>query len=75
MAFYVPKLYLNIENLAIERNLEYDKLNKGLGLESMRIPDKHEDAATMAANAARAARKTRAACRPRTTANIARRRR
>lgn len=51
MAFYVPKLYLNIENLAIERNLEYNKLNKGLGLESMRIPDKHEDAATMAANA------------------------
>jgi len=51
MALYVPKLYLNIEKLAIERNLEYDKLNKGLGLESMRIPDKHEDAATMAANA------------------------
>ncbi|MGD1847980.1 MAG: hydroxymethylglutaryl-CoA synthase family protein [Salibacteraceae bacterium] len=51
MALYVPKLYLNIEKLAIERDLEYGKLNKGLGLQQMRIPDLHEDAATMAANA------------------------
>ncbi len=51
MALYIPKLYLKIEDLAIERSLEFDKLNKGLGLEQMRIPDVHEDAATMAANA------------------------
>lgn len=51
MALYVPKLYLPIETLAKERNLEYPKLNKGLGLTRMVVPDVHEDAATMAANA------------------------
>ena len=51
MALYVPKLYLSIEKLAEARQLEYLKLNKGLGLEKMVIPDVHEDAATMAANA------------------------
>lgn len=51
MALYVPKLYLPIETLAKERNLEYAKLNKGLGLTRMVVPDVHEDAATMAANA------------------------
>ncbi|MEO0405505.1 MAG: hypothetical protein AAF193_11595, partial [Bacteroidota bacterium] len=51
MSLYVPKLFLNIENLAKARNLEFEKLSKGLGLHQMRIPDVHEDAATMAANA------------------------
>ena len=51
MALYVPKLYLPIETLAKARNLEYAKLNKGLGLTRMVVPDVHEDAATMAANA------------------------
>jgi len=51
MALYVPKLYLHIEDLAKARDLEYTKLSKGLGLEQMRLPDVHEDAATMAANA------------------------
>ncbi len=51
MALYVPKLYLSIEELAKERQLEYAKLNKGLGLVRMAVPDVHEDAATMAANA------------------------
>ena len=51
MALYVPKLYLPIETLAKERNLEYAKLNRGLGLTRMVVPDVHEDAATMAANA------------------------
>ena len=51
MALYVPKLYMSIQKLAIERDLEYGKLSKGLGLTQMRIPDVHEDAATMAANA------------------------
>ncbi|MEN0051897.1 MAG: hypothetical protein AAF806_32830, partial [Bacteroidota bacterium] len=51
MALYVPKLYLPIETLAAERQIEYVKLNKGLGLTHMAIPDVHEDAATMAANA------------------------
>ncbi len=51
MALHIPRLYLPIEVLAEKRNLEYAKLNKGLGLERMAIPDVHEDAATMAANA------------------------
>ncbi len=51
MAVYVPKIYLPIETLAEARSIEYAKLNKGLGLTNMAIPDLHEDAATMAANA------------------------
>lgn len=51
MSLYVPQLYLSIEDLAKARHLEYAKLNKGLGLTHMAIPDVHEDAATMAANA------------------------
>jgi len=52
MSVYVPKLYLPIETLAKVRNIEYAKLSKGLGLNAMAMPDVHEDAATMAANAA-----------------------
>lgn len=51
MAAYIPKLYLPIETLAEKRQLEYAKLNKGLGLAAMSFPDVHEDVATMAANA------------------------
>lgn len=51
MAAYIPKIYLPIETLAAARNLEYAKLNKGLGLEAMSVADAHEDVATMAANA------------------------
>ncbi len=50
MALYVPSLYLPIETLAKERGISFEKLNKGLGLEKIAIPDVHEDAATMAAN-------------------------
>ncbi|MFN7117172.1 MAG: hydroxymethylglutaryl-CoA synthase family protein [Saprospiraceae bacterium] len=51
MAVYVPQLCLPIQSLAGARALEYDKLNKGLGLTAMAMPDVHEDAATMAASA------------------------
>ncbi len=51
MAAYLPQLYLPIKTLAEARELEYVKLNKGLGLEAMSIPDVAEDAASMAANA------------------------
>jgi hydroxymethylglutaryl-CoA synthase len=51
MAVYVPQLVFPIQSLAAARSLEYDKLNKGLGLTAMAMPDVHEDAATMAANA------------------------
>ena len=51
IAYYVPQQYLPIEALAEARNIEYAKLNKGLGLTSMSFPDVDEDAATMGANA------------------------
>jgi hydroxymethylglutaryl-CoA synthase len=51
ISYYVPKTYLPIESLAIARGIEYAKLNKGLGLERMAIPDLNEDVATMATNA------------------------
>ncbi|CAA6828040.1 MAG: Hydroxymethylglutaryl-CoA synthase (EC [uncultured Aureispira sp.] len=52
MALYIPQLYLSIEVLAKERGIPFEKLSKGLGLDKIAIPDAHEDAATMAANAA-----------------------
>ena len=51
MSLYVPNIYLPIETLADERQIEVAKLEKGLGLHKMAVPDVHEDAATMAANA------------------------
>ncbi|GAB4494530.1 MAG: hydroxymethylglutaryl-CoA synthase [Saprospiraceae bacterium] len=51
MAFYVPKLYLDIRALAEKRNIPYEKLSQGLGLHKMAVCDAHEDAATMAAEA------------------------
>ncbi len=51
MAFYAPQLYLDIRTLAEHRNIPYEKLSKGLGLHKMALPDAHEDAATMAAEA------------------------
>jgi len=51
MAFYAPKLYLDIRALAEKRNIPAEKLSKGLGLQKMAVCDAHEDAATMAAEA------------------------
>src|SRR5210317_2566696 len=51
LSYYVPSQFLPIETLAEARNIEYAKLNKGLGLTSMSFPDTDEDAATMGANA------------------------
>lgn len=52
MALYVPALYLPIDTLATVRGIEPAKLQKGLGLKAMAMPNANEDAATMAANAA-----------------------
>ena len=49
LAFYTPKLYLDIRTLAEVRDIPYEKLAYGLGLHKMSLPDVHEDAATMAA--------------------------
>ena len=41
MAFYVPKLYLDIRTLAEKRNIIYEKLSQGLGLYKMAVCDVH----------------------------------
>ena len=51
MAFYTPKLYLDIRELSEKRQIAFEKLKEGLGLHKMSLPDAHEDAATMAAEA------------------------
>ena len=51
LSYYVPQLFVSIEELAERRDIPYPKLNKGLGLERMAIPDVNEDAASFAANA------------------------
>jgi hydroxymethylglutaryl-CoA synthase len=52
IATYVPKIYLDSEEMAISRGLEPAYITKGLGIEKLSIPDAHEDASTMAAMAA-----------------------
>ncbi len=51
ISFYVPKLFVDLEKLANKRDISYEKLNKGLGLNRMSIPDSDEDTASFAANA------------------------
>ena len=51
ISFYVPSIYLSIEELSKNRNLNFEKLNKGLGLEKMAIADSNEDPSSFAANA------------------------
>jgi hydroxymethylglutaryl-CoA synthase len=51
LAFYAPRLYLDITDLAEKRQIAPEKLRAGLGLHKMALPDAHEDAATMAAEA------------------------
>lgn len=51
ISFYVPSLYLSINEIAEARKISPDKLTKGLGLQKMAIADVGEDTATMAANA------------------------
>lgn len=50
--FDIPKIYLPITTLAENRNIEADKLIKGLGLHKMSFLDVHQDVVTMASNAA-----------------------
>lgn len=51
IAYDIPKIYLPITSLANQRNIEPDKLIKGLGLQKMSFPDVHQDVVTFAANA------------------------
>lgn len=52
IAIHFPRLYFDMKDFAEFRGADFSKLNKGLGLSAMAIPDFHEDTATMGANAA-----------------------
>lgn len=49
--FYIPKIYLDIEEYSKIREINADKLKKGLGIYKMSFLDVHEDTATLGANA------------------------
>jgi len=51
ISFDIAKLHLPIKKLAEARNIEPEKLEKGLGLIKMTLPDSHQDAVVFAANA------------------------
>ena len=51
VAIHFPRLYMDMRDFAEMRGADYGKLNKGLGLKAMAIPDVHEDTATMGAMA------------------------
>ena len=51
IAFDIAKLHLPIRTLAQARNIDPEKLEKGLGLLKMTLPDAHQDAVVFAANA------------------------
>jgi len=51
ISFYIPKLYVDLSELAEARSIPFEKLKYGLGLERMALPDINEDAASFAANA------------------------
>lgn len=51
IALHIPRLVLPMSTFAELRDLNLAKLQRGLGLEAMAVPDTHEDTATMGANA------------------------
>ena len=51
IAFDVAQLHLPIKSLAKGRNIEPEKLEKGLGLLKMTLPDVHQDTVVFGANA------------------------
>lgn len=51
IAFDVANIHLPIKTLATARNIEPEKLEKGLGLLKMTLPDLHQDAVVFGANA------------------------
>lgn len=51
IAYDIAKIHLPIRTLAEARNIDPDKLEKGLGLLKMTLPDTHQDTVVFAANA------------------------
>jgi len=51
IAYDIAKIHLPIKTLAHARNIDPDKLEKGLGLIKMTLPDLHQDTVVFGANA------------------------
>ncbi|WP_299115625.1 hydroxymethylglutaryl-CoA synthase [uncultured Winogradskyella sp.] len=51
IAFYVPQLYVSMDDLAARRGIPAEKLKRGLGLQKMAVPNVGEDVVTFASNA------------------------
>ena len=51
IAVYIPKLYVDSVDFAEERDIDIDKLQKGLGIHQMAMVDSNQDPACLAANA------------------------
>jgi hydroxymethylglutaryl-CoA synthase len=51
IAFDVSKIHLSINNLAKARNIDPEKLEKGLGLIQLTVPDSYQDTVVFGANA------------------------
>ena len=51
LSFDIAKIHLPIQSLAKVRNIESEKLEKGLGLTHMTLPDAHQDTVVFGANA------------------------
>ncbi|WP_188456290.1 hydroxymethylglutaryl-CoA synthase [Virgibacillus oceani] len=52
IGFYTPHLYVDMNKLAVKRNVEPEKFTIGIGQEKMAIPPITQDSVTLAANAA-----------------------
>ncbi|MEM3857581.1 MAG: hydroxymethylglutaryl-CoA synthase, partial [Thermoprotei archaeon] len=52
VAASVPELYVDMEEFSARRGLQSEHIKKGIGMVQMAVADIHEDAATLAANAA-----------------------
>lgn len=52
ISVYIPKLYVDTEDFAQARDVDIDKMRKGLGIYQMAIVDNNQDPACLAANAA-----------------------
>ncbi|MDP6379653.1 MAG: hypothetical protein QF885_08395, partial [Candidatus Thalassarchaeaceae archaeon] len=42
IAIHFPKIYFDMKDFAEMRGADYGKLNRGLGLSAMSVPDIHE---------------------------------
>lgn len=51
IAYDIAKIHLSIKTFAEARNIDPDKLEKGLGLLKMTLPDAHQDTVVFGANA------------------------